>query len=74
MCLKHMAAQLSDASVQAEERLGWEDKQDIHDDEEGLVIYDGGSYSRGPIRISPEPVNAPQAMSSPMHEVGYRDN
>ncbi len=25
------------------------------EDEEGFVMYDGGSYSRGPIRISPEP-------------------
>ncbi|KAK9834414.1 hypothetical protein WJX74_001305 [Apatococcus lobatus] len=53
---------------QAAERRAWEDKEDILEDEEGFVIYDGGTYSRGPIRITPEPKDASQASSSPVHE------
>ena len=60
-----------DGTLQAADRLGWEDKQDILDEEEGFVFYDGGTYSRGPIRITPEPGDAPQATSSPRHEVRH---
>ena len=55
--------------MQAAERLTWEDKQDILEDEEGLVIYDGGSYSRGPVRLTPEPGDAAQSRASPAHQV-----
>lgn len=60
---------LNYGALQAAERRAWEDKEDILEDEEGFVIYDGGTYSRGPIRITPEPGDASEASSSTSHEV-----
>ena len=56
--------------MQAAERLTWEDREDILEDEEGFVTFDGGSYSRGPIRLSPEPGDMSSAMG-PAHIVRH---
>ncbi len=57
--------------MQAAERRKWEDKQDILENEEGFVIYDGGTYSRGPIRITPMPGDVSPSTSAPGLEVSH---